>query len=87
MDSDSPVGSTRQCLPAAVAASDYLQARLRFCAGFGSRGVLNFGEVGPTQLVEDAGARRLDCARSRQIGLASAAIGAAAGVSATLLPR
>jgi len=74
-------------LPAAVAASGYLQARLRFCAGFGSQGVFNFGEVGRTQQVEDADARRLDRARSRQIGLASAAIGAAAGICAVRLPR
>jgi hypothetical protein len=73
-------------LPAAGAASGYLQARLRFCAGFGSRGVFNFGPLGPTQLVEDAEARRRDRARATQIGLASAAIGVAAGVAAALLP-
>ena len=73
-------------LPAAVAASGYIQARLRFCAGFGSRGVYNFGELGQVQQVEDDGARRRDRARSNQIGLASAAIGVAAGVVAARLP-
>ncbi|HEY4752608.1 MAG TPA: hypothetical protein VIH37_04935, partial [Candidatus Limnocylindrales bacterium] len=33
-------------LPAAVAASGYIQAQARFCAGFGSRGVFNFGPLG-----------------------------------------
>ena len=73
-------------LPAAVAASGYLQARLRFCAGFGSRGVYNFGELGTTLQVEDDEARRRDRARSSQIGLASVAIGAAAGIASVLLP-
>ena len=44
-------------LPAAGAASGYLQARLKFCAGFGSRGVFNFGQLGQTQPVVDADAR------------------------------
>ena len=34
-------------LPAAAAASGYLQAYLKFCAGFGSLGVYNFGSAGP----------------------------------------
>ncbi len=73
-------------LPAAGAASGYLQARLRFCAGFGSRGVFNFGEIGSLETVPDAVDRERDRARSRQIGAASAAIGVAAGVAAALLP-
>ncbi len=74
-------------VPAAVAASGYLQARLRFCAGFGSRGVYNFGDVGPTIQVEDAEARRRDRTRSRQIGLASAGIGLAAGLVSVAIRR
>jgi hypothetical protein len=73
-------------VPAAVAASGYLQARLRFCAGFGSAGVFNFGEVGRTEQVADADARRRDRARARQIGLGSFAIGLAVGAAAALLP-
>ena len=74
-------------LPAAVSASGYLQARFRFCAGFGSRGIYNFGELGQTVQVEDGDARRRDRARSRQIGLASLSIGAAAGILSVGLPR
>ena len=69
-------------LPAAAAASGYLQARFRFCAGFGSKGIYNFGEVGQTLQVDDADARRRDRARATQIGVASFAIGVAVGLLA-----
>ncbi len=81
-----PLSRLLVALPAAIAGSGYLQARLRFCAGFGSRGIYNFGELGQTLQVEDAEARRRDRARATQIGLASLAIGAAAGIVAVLLP-
>ena len=73
-------------LPVAAAASGYLQAWLKFCAGFGSRGVFNFGQVGATQDVADPDARRLDQARSRRIGLASLALGAVVAAVAVILP-
>ena len=73
-------------LPAAGAAAGYLQAWLRFCAGFGSRGVFNFGPLGRTDAVADDANRRLDRRRSREIGLASLAIGLVVGVVAILLP-
>jgi hypothetical protein len=81
-----PVARLLISLPAAVSASGYLQARLKFCAGFGSAGVFNFGEVGGTEQVSDADARRRDRARARQIGMASFAIGLVVGVAAALLP-
>ena len=71
---------------AGVSASGYLQAIFHFCAGFGSRGVYNFGPVGTVNEVSDDAARSQDRARSLQIGLASLAIGLAVGVSAVLLP-
>ncbi len=73
-------------LPAAAAASGYLQAWLKFCAGFGSRGIFNFGPVGDTQQVVDQDARARDRARANRIGLASLAVGIAVGVVAALLP-
>jgi hypothetical protein len=73
-------------LPAAVSASGYLQAWLKFCAGFGSRGILNFGDVGTTQQVPDAASRALDRAKANRIMLASFAIGIAVAVVAVLLP-
>jgi hypothetical protein len=73
-------------LPAAAAASGYLQAWLRFCAGFGSRGVYNFGPLGSTEQVADATARRRDRARARQIGLASLAVGIVVAAVAAVLP-
>ena len=73
-------------LPAAGAASGYLQAIFRFCAGFGARGVFNFGEIGRTDAVRDPEARARDRAMAARIGLASALVGAVAAILAVLLP-
>ena len=73
-------------LPAAGAAVGYLQAYLHFCAGFGSRGVFNFGDLGTTHETGDAAAKSADRRRSLQIALLGAGIGLAAGVAAVLLP-
>lgn len=73
-------------LPVAGAASGYLQAHFHFCAGFGSRGVYNFGELGTTHEVVDPSALAADRAMSRRIGIWSAIIGLVAGVIAVLLP-
>jgi hypothetical protein len=73
-------------IPAIGAASGYIQARLKFCAGFGSLGVFNFSEVGPTERVADDADRARDRSRARQIGAASIAIGLAAGLIAVALP-
>ena len=81
-----PAARLLVALPAVISASGYIQARYQFCAGFGSRGVYNFGEVGPMVEVVDQEAKARDRARARQIGLAGAAIGIAVGVVAALLP-
>ena len=81
-----PIARLLIALPVAVGASGYLQAYLKFCAGFGSAGVFNFGERGTTQAVVDAEARRKDRVRAFQISGASFAIGIAVGVVAVLLP-
>ena len=73
-------------LPAAAAASGYLQAALHFCAGFGSQGVFNFGQVGTVQRVVDPADRIRDRLMSARIGLGAIAIGGAVGILAALLP-
>ena len=73
-------------IPAIISASGYLQAHLHFCAGFGSAGVFNFGELGPTERVQSAADRARDRARATQIGVASFAIGIAVALIAYALP-
>jgi hypothetical protein len=73
-------------LPAAAAASGYFQAWLRFCAGFGSRGIFNFGRLGETSSVVDPLARARDRARATQIGLASLAVGVTVAIAAVVIP-
>jgi hypothetical protein len=73
-------------VPAAVSAMGYIQARLHFCANYGSRGVFNLGDPGLLATVADEDARAKDRRRSLEIGLASAAIGVAVGMVAALLP-
>jgi hypothetical protein len=73
-------------VPAAGAATGYLQAWLHFCAGFGSAGTYNFGPLGTVTRVEDPAARARDRRKSMQIGLVSLAIGVAAGLAAVALP-
>jgi hypothetical protein len=81
-----PIARLLVALTAAVAASGYIQARWHFCAAFGSRGVYNFGEVGPMTPIADKTARARDRVRAAEIGLASAAIGIGVGIVAVLLP-
>jgi hypothetical protein len=60
-------------VPAAGAASGYLQAHARFCADFGWRGVYNFDRRGQEQPV--AGDNAQDRRKAMRIAAASAAIG------------
>ena len=73
-------------LSAALAASGYLQARLHFCAGFGSTGVYNFGALGKVERVADRESRARDRRKSLEIELAALAVGLVVGVLAVLLP-
>lgn len=73
-------------LPAAGAASGYIQAATHFCAGFGMRGVFNFGDTGGTDTVEQAEYRREDRRTAQRILAASLAIGAGVAGAAMLLP-
>ena len=81
-----PIARLLLVIPVAVSASGYLQAYLKFCAGFGSRGIYNFGDVGTTDTVADAAARALDKAKSMRISIASFAIGLGVALIAVLLP-
>jgi hypothetical protein len=73
-------------LPAAASASGYLQAWLKFCAGFGARGIFNFGRVGEATAVPDDAARDRDRRRSRQMSMWALPIGLAVGIVAVILP-
>ena len=57
-----------------------LQAAFRFCAGFGFRGVSNFGAVGRTQAVPDDEARRSDRRKALRLAAYSSLIGVAAAL-------
>ena len=81
-----PLARLLLVIPAAVSASGYLQAYLKFCAGFGAKGVYNFDDVGTTDSVADAAAKALDRAKSMRISLSSFAIGALVAIVAVLLP-
>jgi hypothetical protein len=81
-----PLARLLVAIPAILSASGYLQAYLKFCAGFGAAGVYNFDAVGTTAKVADAASRAADRAKATRIGLASFAIGAVVGVVAVLLP-
>jgi ABC-type uncharacterized transport system permease subunit len=73
-------------LPAATSAAGYVQARLHFCANFGSRGVFNFGPVGTVQRVLDPASRARDRRRSLEIGLASGVVGVVVALVAWAVP-
>ena len=81
-----PLARFLVALPAAIAASGYLQAYFKFCVAFGSAGVFNFGARGATQQVVDAEARARDRQRVLQLSLGIAAIAVSVGVMAVLIP-
>jgi hypothetical protein len=81
-----PLARLVLALPAAGAASGYLQAWLRFCAGFGSRGIFNFGRLGEMSAVVDPVARARDRAMATRIGLASLAVGVTVAMAAVVGP-
>jgi hypothetical protein len=72
--------------PAMIGATGFFQAALHFCAGFGMRGVFNFGsEVGKTDTVEQAEFRLKDRRKSQLISLYSALVGIATAIAAFFL--
>ena len=73
-------------LPLAAGFSGFIQARLRFCADYGWRGLRNLGAIGDAERVEDAEARQADRRRALAIFGASSAGGLAVAVIFALLP-
>jgi hypothetical protein len=72
--------------PAMIGATGFFQAAFHFCAGFGMRGVFNFGpEVGKTDTVEQAEFRMKDRKKARDISLYAALVGIAVAVAAFFL--
>jgi hypothetical protein len=83
----SPAWRLTLALPAAGAASGYLQARRRFCANYGFRGLYNFDARGHEQPVAVAGAAEADRRRSLEITATSAAIGLGVALVAVAIGR
>jgi len=81
-----PLARFLVALPAAIAASGYLQAYFKFCVAFGTAGVFNFGARGTTQHIVDAEARARDRQRVLQLSLGIAAMAVSVGVLAVLIP-
>ena len=72
--------------PASLAASGYFQAAFHFCAGFGMKGVFNFGpEAGKTDTVIQAEFRKKDREKALLILFLSALTGAALAIAAYLI--
>lgn len=73
-------------LPASMAATGFLQSAFHFCAGFGMKGVFNFGpEVGKTDTVMQAEFRKKDRQKALFILLLSVIAGTVAAVTAFLI--
>jgi hypothetical protein len=67
--------------PASLSATGFIQAWSHFCAGFGMRGLFNFGpQINKTDTVSQAEFRKLDIKKARLIFLDSVILGAAATI-------
>lgn len=73
-------------VPGGLAASGFIQARQRFCANFGFRGVYNFDGLGEEVRVAVTSALKADRRRAYVIGIQSAMIGLAVALGAMLIP-
>lgn len=75
-------------IPGFLAAVGFLQARLRFCAAYGLRGIYNvFRPAGYTETVGRQVDRRLDRRRALQVLALSALAALAPTLAVYLLPR
>lgn len=73
-------------LPLAAGLSGFIQARLRFCANYGWRGIRNLGDIGDAEDVDDAASRAVDRRRSIEILGAAALSGLSIATLFALLP-
>ena len=73
-------------LPVAIALSGFIQARMRFCAGFAMAGLQNMGELGGQVQVEDAAARAADRRKAMLINAAAITGGLVTALAFALLP-
>jgi hypothetical protein len=71
-------------LPVGVGLSGLLQARLRFCAGFGMAGLQNMGVLGQQSRVQDERARAADRRTALRIHAVSMVGGLTAGIAFAL---
>jgi len=73
-------------LPVFLSAQGFLQAAFRFCVGFASRGLFNFGELGSEETIHDKEFRRKDQRKALLITVLAFAIAAVVSVLAYLVP-
>jgi len=73
-------------LPAAAAIASWLQVVLRFCLGFATAGLYNFGALGTPEHVQDPVGRKADLRRVRSLVAVALIGGLVVGVGAALIP-
>ena len=73
-------------VPAFLSAQGFLQAAFRFCVGFASRGLYNFGALGAEESVQDAEFRRKDLRKALIITALALAIAVVVALGAYLVP-
>ncbi|WP_169580893.1 MULTISPECIES: hypothetical protein [Microbacterium] len=73
-------------VPVFLSAQGFLQAAFRFCVGFASRGLYNFGALGAEEPVQDAEFRRKDLRKALLITALAFAIAVVVALGASLVP-
>ncbi|WP_137842980.1 hypothetical protein [Microbacterium sp. 2FI] len=72
--------------PVFLAAQGFLQAAFRFCVGFASRGLYNFGQLGTEETVYEAEFRKKDQRKALLITVLAFAIAAVVALVAFFIP-
>lgn|SRR3990170_3254169 len=81
-----PVARLLIAVPLAGGLSGFLQARARFCANYGWRGIRNMGPIGAAERITDPEERSVDRRRSLRIVGASVLGGILVAMPFALLP-